>query len=258
MPDNSENEKGGPDVRSPALQSPVLPRRFYEAVTISDEPNGQFGIRLDDRLARTPGKNLLLAPRRGLADAMAQEWDAQTERIDPSTMPFTRLVVTAIDGVTGQEAAVTADMLGYASSDLLCYRIDRPAGHARLQTQHWDPVLHWVRDKHGLDFATTNGIAFVEQPGTSLQRMAALLGVLDRLDLAALHTITTLTGSAVLMLALKERAITPEAAWLAANVDDDWQIQLWGLVDEAVARRDRRTREFMAACQLLTWLADPV
>jgi chaperone required for assembly of F1-ATPase len=242
-------------VSAPALQAPVLPKRFYQSVTVSDEPDGQFGIRLDGKLTRTPARNLLLAPRRPLADAMAQEWAAQTERIDPSSMPYTRLVVTALDGVAGQEAAVISDLLGYARSDLLCYRIGHPVGHAQLQSEHWDPVLRWARDEHGLQFALATEITFVEQPEATLQRMAALLGPVTALDLAALHTMTTLSGSAILMLAVKERAITPEMAWAAASVDEDWQIKLWGLVDEAAVRRERRTRDFLAAGQVLKWLS---
>ena len=170
-------------------------------------------------------------------------------------MPLTRLSVTAIDGVAGREAEVTADLLSYAGSDLLCYRASYPLGLAALQQQRWDPILAWGRDTHGLRFVLGEGIVHVAQPAPTLQRMTELVGEQDAFSLAALHTLTTITGSAVLMLALLKRAVTPSDAWDAATADEDWQQSQWGVVEEAAARRTQRHGEFQAACRLLDLVA---
>ena len=43
--------------------------------------------------------------------------------------------------------------------------------------------------------------------------------------------------------------------WRAAHVDEDWQIEHWGEDAEAVARRNFRHRDFMAAVALLARLS---
>jgi chaperone required for assembly of F1-ATPase len=252
QPDDNEAAAAGQlPVHEPTGLKPVpLPRRFYKAATVVQSAGG-WEVLLDSKPARTPGKRLVALPKANLADAVAAEWAAQGERINPSTMPLTRLTVTAIDGVAGRETEVIADMLQYGGSDLLCYRASTPLGHAALQQERWDPILAWGRDTQGLRFMLAEGIVHVIQPESTLQRMAELVGRPDAFSLAALHTITTITGSAILMLALLKRAVTPAAAWAAATADEDWQESQWGVVDEAAARRAQRLADFQAACRLL-------
>ncbi|MEZ5817423.1 MAG: ATP12 family protein [Hyphomicrobiaceae bacterium] len=229
-----------------------LPRRFYNSVEVGAAgTDGACTILLDGRTARTPGKRELRLAPRVLAEAVAAEWDAQRDTIDPATMPLTRLINTAIDGVAARMADVAADVVKYAGSDLLCYRADYPEGLAARQRALWDPVLQWVEERHGAAFETATGLMPVAQPVAASQRIAEAVRPLDALSLTALHVMTTLTGSALLSLAVLKGRLTPEAAWEAAHVDEDWQIAEWGEDAEAKARRERRWSEMQAASALL-------
>src|SRR5512134_2965008 len=117
-----------------------LPKRFYTSVAVKDRDGG-LALLLDGKPVRTPGKAQLLLPSRALAEAVAEEWRAQKGRIDPATMPLTKLANSVIDGVARREQAVIDDILAYAGSDLLCYRADGPRGLIEAQQAHWDPVL---------------------------------------------------------------------------------------------------------------------
>ena len=64
-------------------------------------------------------------------------------------------------------------------------------------------------------------------------------------------SITTLTGSALLALALSAGALDGEAAWTAANVDEDWQMSQWGRDELALERRAYCYAEFQAAVTVL-------
>lgn len=237
----------------PTRSAFVLPKRFYSSVAIADEGAG-FALLLDGKKVRTPGKAQLLLPTRALAEAVAEEWRAQTERIDPATMPLTRLANSAIDGVPGREQAVIDDILAYAGSDLLCYRADGPRGLTEAQSRHWDPVLAWAKSALGAPLVVTEGVIHVAQPQASLDRLRDRLAGRDKFGLAALHVMTALTGSALLALAVALRKMSAEEAWEAAHVDEDWQIGQWGEDAEAAARRIARRRDFAAAARLLTLL----
>jgi chaperone required for assembly of F1-ATPase len=235
----------------------LLPKRFYKSVMVAATQGGHpaaYRILLDGKPVRTPAKALLAVPTRALAEAIAGEWEAQREHIDPSGMPLTRLANSAIDGVRTHQAEVRAEIAKYAASDLLCYRASEPELLVRRQAELWDPVLAWGRNALGATFAVAKGIMPVAQPGAATSAVARTLEGFDAFGLAALHVMTTLTGSALLALAHARGHLTAEAAWAAAHVDEDWQIGRWGEDAEAAARRRRRWSE-MEAASLLALLA---
>ncbi len=183
---------------------------------------------------------------------MAAEFEAQEEVIDPVAMPVMRLVNTALDGVANEPQAVLEDILRFASTDMLCYRADTPQGLVERQNSHWDPVLDWVRSALGARFNLAEGVIHVDQPRESIAVLGAHLRQRSEpMRLAALHLMTSLTGSALLALAVDAGELDAEAAWCAAHVDEDWQIGQWGQDAEAVARRNARHRDFLAAVRLL-------
>lgn len=257
---------GGPKLPGKEAAARALRKRFYKAVTVAPLSFGvptatkgegtpqAFRILLDGKPVRTPAKAELALPTRALADAVAAEWEAQRAHIDPLTMPLTRLVNSALDGVCGREAEVRADIVKYAAADLLCHRAPGPEALVRRQAELWDPILAWSRQALGVRFAVAEGIMPLEQPREAQAATAAALAGFDAFALAALHVITTLTGSVLLALAHARGHLSAEAAWAAAHVDEDFQISQWGEDAEAMARRERRWGEMAAASRLLALL----
>jgi len=228
-----------------------LPKRFYERVEVTGE-GGSWKVLLDGRTVRTPAGMELTLPSEAAANLIAEEYGAQGEHIDPMTMPVTRLVNTALDGVANDVQAVMEDILRYASTDLLYYRADAPERLISLQAEAWDPVLDWAEAELSVRFILAEGVMHVEQPRSTIVAVGAHLKPRsDPLRLAALHVMTTLTGSAILALAVEAGAIEAEAAWDAAHVDEDWNISQWGEDAEASARRAARKRDMMGAVALL-------
>jgi chaperone required for assembly of F1-ATPase len=238
---------------APARAATRLPKRFYKSVAIEKEGPG-FALLLDGKPVRTPAKAQLLLPMRALADAVAEEWRGRGDRIDPAAMPLTKLANSAIDGVSGREEAVIDDILAYAGSDLLCYRAKGPRGLVEAQRKKWDPVLAWAKSTLGAPLVLAEGIVHVAQPQAALDRLREALVGRDAFALAALHVMTALSGSALLALAVALGRMTPEEAWEAAHVDEDWQIGQWGEDAEAKARRTVRRRDFAAAALTLALL----
>jgi chaperone required for assembly of F1-ATPase len=226
-------------------------RRFYQAVEVTEQ-DGRFVLSLDGRGARTPGRNPLAAHSRALMLEVAAEWERQRETIEPAEMPLTRLLNSAIDGVAHTMAETRVDILRYAGSDLLCYRAEEPETLVARQAHAFDPVLRWAAESLGARFNVTTGIVHVAQPPRALAAIAAALDSYDDpAALAALSVMTTLSGSALLALAVARGFLSAEAAWRAAHVDEDFQAERWGADAEAMARREARRREFEAAAVVL-------
>ncbi|SMC82037.1 ATP12 family protein [Rhizobium sp. RU36D] len=228
-----------------------LPKRFYTAVQVEPVEAG-FEVRLDGKTVRTPARKALAVPKERLAHLIAAEWEAQVEVIDPHSMPVTRLVNTALDAVSDQVEAVLEDIARFSQSDMLCYRAEEPEGLVERQVHGWDPVLEWVAETHGARFLLAGGIIHQEQPAQSLQAFReALQAYAEPIRLSALHTITTLTGSAILALAAAEGRLSLDEAWALAHLDEDWTNEHWGTDEEAEARRGKRFVDMQAAMAVI-------
>jgi chaperone required for assembly of F1-ATPase len=226
-----------------------LKRRSYEEAAVHDDATG-FAVMLDGRPIRTPARRALAAPRRPLAEAIAAEWRTQAEFIDPAGMPMTRLANTIIDGVAAAQDEVAGEIVKYLGSDLVCYRAAAPEGLVARQVHHWDPVIAWAREALGAGFAVGTGIIHVAQSDDALARAAATIPR-DPWRLGAIHAVTTLTGSALIALALARGDIGRGAAWAAAHVDEDWNMEFWGRDELGLKRRAYRFAEMAAATHVM-------
>ncbi len=235
------------------LSKRELPKRFYDQVEVGECAEG-FTILLDGRRVKTPGRLALGVPSRVLCEKLAEEWAAQGSHIDPSRMPLTRMVNSALDGVAEQHGQVVASIAEYAGNDALCYRAHAPVELAAQETRVWDPLLQWAHGVLGVRFALGVGIMPLVQDERVVPAVEGLLESVDPLRLAALHTITGLTGSAVIALAAMHDAFPAGDLWDAAHLDEDWNIAQWGTDSEAEERRSYRREEFDAAIEILNLL----
>jgi chaperone required for assembly of F1-ATPase len=221
--------------------------RFYDLATVSQTGEADWHILLDGRTVKTPQRAALLLPSEALAIAIASEWNAQSETIDLRLMPLTKLANTALDGVCGREGDVIADILSYAGRDTICYYADAPAELVDRQKAAWKPVLQWATEALAAPLITATGIMPVEQATSSLASLRQAIERFTPFRLTALHTMTSLTGSAVLVLAHIFERLSVEECWSAAHIDENYQIEQWGEDSEAKAQRASRLAEMHAA-----------
>lgn len=221
-------------------------KRFYKAVEVAAE-NGRHAIRLDGRGIKTPARAPLAVPSQPLAEAIAAEWDAQGDEIDPRSMPFTGLANAAIDRVGPERAAFIRDLGGYGETDLLCYRADGPGSLVTSQIEAWDPLLDWARQRYDIAFHLVTGIMHRPQPPATVARLAEAVAARDAFALAGLSPLVTIGGSLVAALAVIEGAIDPAAAFAVTHLDELWQVAQWGEDRLATQARTAREADFMAA-----------
>ncbi|MBV7408145.1 ATP12 family chaperone protein [Maritimibacter sp. DP1N21-5] len=219
------------------------PKRFWKE-TKAGAVEGGFTVFLDARTVRTPAKAALTVPTLALAEALAAEWDAQAERIDPRTMPMTRTANSAIDKVVPQHAEVAEMLAAYGDSDLTCYRADAPDELVARQAAGWDPLLDWAAETFGARLAPRTGIVHVAQEDAALERLAAEVHALDQFRLAAFHDLVALSGSLVIALAVTRGRLMPEEAWRLSRIDEDFQIEQWGEDEEAAEQAAIKRQAF--------------
>jgi len=245
-----ENQPLDPTEAARSAMRPRLRKRFYKRAEVGERAEAGFPVLLDGKQVFTPALRPLAAPTHALAEALAAEWNAQQDEIDPARMPLTRLAHAVIDAVAEKPDAVAAEIEKYLGSDLLFYRAEAPAGLVERQAQHWDPVLSWAHEALGARFVLAQGVVHVTQPQEAIAAARSTIPA-EPWRLGAVSLITSLTGSALLALALNVGALEVEAAWVAAHVDEDWQMSQWGRDELALARRDYRFAEMQAAAKVL-------
>ena len=226
-------------------------RRFYKDVTLGQQPGG-VQVLLDTRGVKTVGGAPQVVPSRALAEALAAEWRQQGEKIDPASLPLRDMADYAIDIVAPDPHGLAAGLIAYAETDTLCYRADPgEALHAR-QLERWEPLLQAAEARYGVRFERVSGIIHRPQPGETLAHLRDLLNGLDPFALAALNTLTLLAASLVIGLAALEPDADAGALWIAAELEEEWQAELWGRDAEAEERRTRRAAAFATAARFAT------
>ncbi|HEY2527342.1 MAG TPA: ATP12 family protein [Xanthobacteraceae bacterium] len=239
------------DAAQAALRRAPL-RRFYGKTGTAATVDG-YAVALDEKPLRTPARRVLLAPSLALAQAIAAEWEAQSGVIDPRQMPLTRLANVIIDGVADAPRPVAADIEKYLASDLVFYRAGGPQELLERQARHWDPILEWVAAALGARFRSAVGIVHIAQAESALAAARAAIPE-HAWRLGAAHAATTLTGSALLALALARGRLSAADAWAAANVDEDFNLETWGRDELALERQALRFAELNAAATVLNSL----
>lgn len=224
-------------------------KRFWKEVTIEAR-----GIALDGKPVRTPGRAPLTAPTAALAEAIADEWRAVGEKLDPREMPLTGMANAAIDRIALDPAAFAAGLAKYGESDLLYYRAELPEPLVERQKAAWEPLLEWARNRYDVHFETTAGIIHKAQPEATLARLNEAVAALDAFQLAGLSPVVTVSGSLVAALALVEGAADAETIWTAAQIDEAWQEEMWGQDDLATVAREAHRKDFLAGARFLSLL----
>lgn len=225
-------------------------RRFWQEVAVSPSSQG-FAVTLDGKPVRTPARRALEVHSVALAEAIAAEWRAQDKTVDLRAMPLTRLAATALDRVAEARADVERQLLAFAATDLLCYRADGPADLVARQNEIWQGLLDWLAAAHDARLTVTAGVVPVAQPETALTALSQALARLDLFELMAVHTAAAAAGSLVIALALGAGAVDTDYAVAAAELDEAYQAEEWGIEEEAAARRAATADDLRLAARFL-------
>jgi chaperone required for assembly of F1-ATPase len=228
-------------------------KRFYTAASVTGD--GPFGVALDGRPLRTPARELLAVPTRALAEAIAAEWQSQVEKIDPRSLPLTGFANAAVDRVAADHAGFARRLATYAESELIAYRADGPDSLLAAQAAAWDPWVDWLARRYDVGLTITTGIMHVAQPSAMLARIQTAFAAFTPFELAPLDPVVTITGSAVLALAVAHGELDAEAAYDIAHVDARWQEEQWGRDPLAEKAEATRRADLAAAVRCLRLLA---
>lgn len=225
-------------------------KRFWSEAAVHRSEAG-FAVHLDARPIRTPAGRPLLLPTAAMAEAVAEEWQAQQEVVEPRTMPMTRAANSALDKVAAQRQA-TIDLLSeYGGTDLLCYRAEGPDELMTREAAAWDPLLDWMGATFGARLTVTSGIMPVDQPQEALSRLGAPMEEMNDLVLTGFHDLVTLSGSLVIALAVHEGRLAAAEGWRASRVDEDWQAEIWGIDEDAAEEAEIKRQAFLDADRVI-------
>ncbi len=230
-------------------------KRLYKAVAVVPAGDGAgFSVTLDGRELVSPAQRPMPMPARRVAEAVAAEWEAQTDEIDARAMPMTGFAATVIDRVTPQREHVVSELAGYGGSDLVCYLADDPTELTARQEAAWAPLRAWAAEALGARLVPVAGVMPIAQSPGCLAALRQAVEAVDDWEMAALHTLTSMTGSLVLGLAVLHGRLDADAAYTASEIDETFQIERWGMDREAEQRRRARRAEVGEAAKFVELL----
>ncbi len=225
-------------------------RRFWRSAEAVDLGDG-FTVRLDRRAIRTPADAPMVLPTAAMAEAVADEWNAQDGEVDPTRMPVTKSANSAIDSVTGRVSEIVGALAAYAETDVTCYRATEPEALVSRQDSSWDPLLDWALERFGVRPVPVKGVIHRPQSSRTLERLRGPLDAMDPFELTAMHDLVSLSGSLVIGLAVSDGHMSPEALWACSRIDEEWQAERWGEDGEAASVASRQRSAFLEAARFL-------
>jgi chaperone required for assembly of F1-ATPase len=225
-------------------------KRFYKTVSVALGEGG-FGVLLDGKPVKTPARNLLSLPTEKLANAIAAEWQAQGDEVIATSMPLLRLANSVIDGITKSREGVVDAILRFGENDLLCYRAHQPPELAARQRAGWNPVLDWAQQRFGAQMTVAEGLTHIDQPAEARAALRQALVGLDAFTLGGLHVVASITGSAVLALAVLEGEVSGPKAFALSRIDEAYQAEKWGEDAQAATRATALAHELDKAVELI-------
>lgn len=228
-------------------------KRVYSTVTVAPVAEG-FVVALDGRSLQSPGGRPLVLPTRPVAEAIAAEWEAQEGTIKPRGMPGMSFAATVTDRVTPQRDHVIGEIAGYGGSDLLCFLAEEPLELIARQEAGWRPLREWAERGLGLTLALGTGIMPVRQSTDTLAAFRTAVAAENDWTLAPLHTLTSITGSLILGLAVLRGQLTAEAAFEVSRIDEEFQAERWGRDWEAEDRVRIQRDDIVEASKFLELL----
>jgi chaperone required for assembly of F1-ATPase len=225
-------------------------KRFYTLAAVAEAAEG-YCITLDGRPIRTPAARQLVVPHLPLAEEIASEWLAQGEKVIPATMPMTQLASTALDRVGPLRPAMVDELIHYAASDLLCHRAASPQDLVAREEAVWQPIIDWASVELGVEMVVGVGILPIQQPQSSFEVLRRTIENYDDLHLTALQSAVVAMGSLLLGLALMRGRLSVEESFAASQLNETYQIELWGEDYEATQRRDILRNEIAWAARFI-------
>ncbi len=225
-------------------------KRFYERASATPQGDA-FSVLLDGKVMRTPAKNAFSLPTESMADAVAEEWAAQSDTIDAATMPLTRHAYTAIDGVRTNMPQVVDEITRFGWTDLLCYRAEVPPVLVQRQNEAWQPLLNWLHETYGVALVVTSGVVPVAQDDIGLVALGKVVGAFGGFELTGLHTVVSVSGSLVIGLAVAAERLDTAEEWSFSRIDNDFQAGQWGVDPEAADDAARARSDLVAAARFI-------
>ncbi|KAJ1451283.1 hypothetical protein M885DRAFT_530188 [Pelagophyceae sp. CCMP2097] len=213
-------------------------RRFYKGAGIvpADDGASGFEITLDGRKLRSPARRALALPNETIALAIAAEWDAQEDYIEPASMPLMGLASTAVDQVVDERGFVVKNVLAYLRTDTVTYFADSEDEVELLERQerHFLPLLEWLNTEYKIELPQRRGLELYHKKQNPAAASAVAEDIVEAMShwrLSALQCATTECKSLTLGLALLAHRIDAREADYASRLEENMQIERWGLVE---------------------------
>ncbi|KAM7512545.1 hypothetical protein LguiB_011420 [Lonicera macranthoides] len=215
----------------------IVGKRFYKQVTTreADDGNG-WTVMLDYRTLKTPSKRPLKCPTITLAKAIAAEWDYQEiDGIRPFTMPLMKLACTALERVPLTRPKIIEHLLKKFHQDLVFCRApgddDLTIGVLERQMEKIDPLLEWVESEFGFTPAVYSSFFGGKQEDGLVNAIESVLKKTDDCELAAIDAMAAAAHSLVISIAVFRGRLEIEEAIELVRLEEDLQVDRWGLVE---------------------------
>mgnify|MGYP001206920576 FL=1 len=205
-------------------------------IDIVQGKKGKYLLNINNKSLKTPDGNIIELPSIKLAKILLKDYESSFKSKPLNIVRPIKITNTAIDKIKPNNIFYINEITDNLNNDMICYFANSPVELVDLQNKDWLPLINYMKSSYNIELIYTSKLFSINQKPDSLLKLKNILNEINIFKLSAIYTLSQITKSIIISLALVNNKISAKKAFENSNLEELYQISKWGKDEEAFDR----------------------
>ena len=205
-------------------------------IDIVQGKKGKYLLNINNKSLKTPDGNIIELPSMKLAKILLKDYESSFKSKPLNIVRPIKITNTAIDKIKPNNILYINEITDNLNNDMICYFANSPLELVDLQNKEWLPLINYMESSYNIELIYTSKLFSINQKPDSLLKLKNILNEINIFKLSAIYTLSQITKSIIISLALVNNKISAKKAFENSNLEELYQISKWGKDEEAFDR----------------------
>ena len=205
-------------------------------IDIVQGKKGKYLLNINNKSLKTPDGNIIELPSMKLAKILLKDYESSFKSKPLNIVRPIKITNTAIDKIKPNNIFYINEITDNLNNDMICYFANSPVELVDLQNKDWLPLINYMKSSYNIELIYTSKLFSINQKPDSLLKLKNILNEINIFKLSAIYTLSQITKSIIISLALVNNKISAKKAFENSNLEELYQISKWGKDEEAFDR----------------------
>ena len=205
-------------------------------IDIVQSKKGKYLLTINNKSLKTPDGNIIELPSMKLAKILLKDYESSFKSKPLNIVRPIKITNTAIDKIKPNNIFYINEITDNLNNDMICYFANSPVELVDLQNKDWLPLINYMKSSYNIELIYTSKLFSINQKPDSLLKLKNILNEINIFKLSAIYTLSQITKSIIISLALVNNKISAKKAFENSNLEELYQNSKWGKDEEAFDR----------------------